>query len=104
MNYLQDIRHWQMDHRFFAEFPELSNDIIPAPTMPPALTFPESSMILTRHPPAGSAFGSAVESEEAVVSEDICGASASLPNLVTPSQDPWNLSQRDLAIETVDLM
>jgi hypothetical protein len=100
MNYLQDIRNWRMDHRFFAAFPDLSNDIIPAPAIPPNLTYPKISMVSTLDPPASLAFRSADESEEAVASEHICGTSSSFPNLVIPSQDPGDLPQRDFAIET----
>ncbi|KIM96677.1 hypothetical protein OIDMADRAFT_58251 [Oidiodendron maius Zn] len=100
MNYLQDIGHWRMDHRFFAAFPDLSNDIIPAPAMPLTLTFPQSCMVSTLDPPASSTFSSTDESEEAVALEDICGTSSSFPNLIMRSQDPWNLSQLDFAIET----
>ena len=96
MNYLHDIRNWRMDYRFFAAFPDLYDDIIPAPTVPPLLTFPESSVKLTANPSTGSI----VESEEVVASDYLCSTSSPLPNLVIPSQDPWDLSQRNFAIET----
>jgi hypothetical protein len=96
MNYLQDIRNWRMDYRFFAAFPELYDDIIPATMVPPLITLPESSETLTADPLADSA----AESEEVVASEYLCSTSSPLPNLVIPSQDPWDVSQRDLTIET----
>jgi hypothetical protein len=96
MNYVQDIRNWRMDHEFFAAFPELYDDIIPAPTVPPLITLPESYVALTADPPAGST----VESKELVASANLSSTSSPLQNLVIPSQGPWNLSQRDFAIET----
>lgn len=95
MNCLQDIRHWQMDHRFFTEFPEISNDIYLAPELPMRITFPESSMMANHDPPAGSA----VESEEDVASEDISDVLSSLPNSSVPTQDTWNLSQGGFVME-----
>ena len=97
MNYLQDIRNWRMDHQFFAAFPDLCDDIIPAPMVPPLIALPKSSVTLTPDPPAGSS----VESEELVASENLCSISSPLQSLVIPSQGRWNLSQqRDFAIET----
>jgi hypothetical protein len=85
-----------MDHRFFAAFPELYDDIIPAPMVPPFIALPKSSVPLTANPPAGSSVGS----EELLASENLCSISSPLQNLVIPSQGLWNLSQRDFAIET----
>ena len=85
-----------MDHRFFAAFPELYDDIIPAPMVPPLITLPQSSVTFTADPLAGST----VESEEVVASENLCSISSPLPNLVIPSQGSWNLSQCNFAIET----
>jgi hypothetical protein len=96
MNHLQDIRNWRMDYRFFAAFPELYDDIVPAPMVPPLITLPKSSVKLTADPSTGST----VESEEVVASDYLCSTSSPLPNLVIPSQDPWDLLQRDFAIET----
>ena len=96
MNYLQDIRNWRMDHRFFAAFPELYDDIIPAPMVPPIITLPKGSVTLTTDPLPGSS----VESEELVVSENLCSISSPLQNLVIPSPGLWNLSQCDFALET----
>ncbi len=84
-----------MDHRFFSAFPELYDDIIPAPMVPPLITLPESSVALTADPLAGTN----VEPEEVVASENLCSTSTTLLDLVIPSQDPWNLSQCDFAIE-----
>jgi hypothetical protein len=89
MNHLQD-------YRFFAAFPELYDDIVPAPMVPPLITLPKSSVKLTADPSTGST----VESEEVVASDYLCSTSSPLPNLVIPSQDPWDLLQRDFAIET----
>jgi hypothetical protein len=100
MNYLQDIRNWRMDHRFFAAFPELYDDINPAPMVPPLITLPGCSVALTADPPADPPAGSTVESEEIVASENLSSTYSPLQNLVTPSQGPWDLSQRDCAIET----
>jgi hypothetical protein len=85
-----------MDFRFFAAFPELVDDIIPAPVVPPLITLPESSVKVTADPFTGST----VEAEEVVASDYLCSTSSPLPNLVIPSQDPWDLSQHDFAIET----
>jgi hypothetical protein len=93
MNYLQDIRNWRMDHRFFAAFPELYDDIVPAPVVPPNISLPGNYMASTPDPQPGST----VESEEVVASEFLCGVASPLSNLVIPSQDPWNLTHHDFA-------
>ena len=84
-----------MDHRFFAAFPEIYDDIIPTPSVPRLITLPESSATLTADPPAGST----VEPEEVVASEYLCSTSSPSPNFVISSQDPWDLSQSYFAIE-----
>jgi hypothetical protein len=94
LNYLQDIQNWRMDQRFFAAFPELYDDIIPASTLPPQISLPEASIA------ADQLAGSTVESEAVMASETLCRTSSPLPNLVIPCQNPWNLSQRELVIDT----
>jgi hypothetical protein len=97
MNYLQDIRNWRMDHRFFAAFPELYDDIIPALVLPPNIGLPGHYAASTSDPQLGST----VESEEVLASEYLCGIAPTLSNLVIPSQDPWNITYPDFTNDTV---
>jgi hypothetical protein len=82
-----------MDHRFFAAFPELYDDIVPAPMVPPNISLPGDYVAST----PDSQLGSTVESEEVVASEYLCGIASPPSNLVIPSQDPWNLTHHDFA-------
>jgi hypothetical protein len=94
LNYLHDIRNWRMDHQFFAAFPELSDDISPAPTLPPLISLPKGSLMVD--PLAASP----VESEVVRESEKLCTTSSASPSLVISSQNPWSLSQHDFAADT----
>ena len=93
MNYIQDIRNWRMDRQFFAAFPELYDDIVPAPVVPPSISLLGNDVATTPDPPPGST----VESEEVVASEYLCGIASPLSSFVIPSQDPWSLRHHDFA-------
>ena len=80
-----------MDHRFFTAFPELYDDIVLAPVVPPNIGLPGSYVASTLDPQPGST----VESEEVVLSEYQRGIASPLSNLAIPSQDPWNLTNPD---------